>query len=47
MNPANPQAKMIAHGLIRIGQPAFHAIATAAAAPNTAPTSPPINAKIN
>ena len=37
---------MIAHGLIRIGQPALHAIATAAAAPSTAPTSPPINARI-
>jgi hypothetical protein len=32
---------MTAHGLIKMGQPALDAIATAATAPNSAPTSPP------
>jgi hypothetical protein len=41
-----PTSQDDAHGLIRIGQPAFNAIATAATAPDIAPTSPPINARI-
>src|ERR1700739_4765068 len=42
---ANPQARKIAHGLISMGQPAFQAIAIAAAAPSNTPISPPTEAK--
>ena len=45
--PANPQAKMIAVGLIGIGQPAFHAITTEAAAPRNAPARPPTKDKVS
>jgi hypothetical protein len=33
---ANSQASMIAQGLFKMGHPAFHAIPTAAAVPNSA-----------